>query len=282
MRCTGRTERGTWRRRPSADPARQHRRRTRHVARVWSQTSAGPDGRPGPMGERTFKDLAAHPRLARSARSRGSRLPRQVGRSRHRRGRVGCATTTPSTPGVQESRGNSTRDDSGRLHVVDRLRHASGPPAGDPDRSDGVAVARGHGGGRQRLVGRDLRDEHLPSVRAWPATRGLIGRGKRGGREAAVDRPRRGLGRRAPLAGRRALVRVTIGMFVASLAAGGTPCGCGLNDRSSSEVRVGGRYDVFDASGTVEEPPPFLLIVNTPTDDRRPGMATRWTTCSAR
>jgi len=59
----------------------------------------------------------------------------------------------------------------------------------------------------------------------------------------------------------------TIGLFVGSLAAGGTRTADAVsNDRSDTEVFESRRaFDVFDASGTVEEPHQFLLILNTPT-----------------
>ena len=59
----------------------------------------------------------------------------------------------------------------------------------------------------------------------------------------------------------------TIGLFVGSLAAGGTRTADAVsNDRSDTEVFESRKaFDVFDASGTVEEPHQFLLILNTPT-----------------
>jgi uncharacterized membrane protein YdfJ with MMPL/SSD domain len=59
----------------------------------------------------------------------------------------------------------------------------------------------------------------------------------------------------------------TIGLFVGSLAAGGTRTADAVsNDSSDTQVFESRKaLDVFDASGTVEEPHQFLLILSTPT-----------------
>jgi RND superfamily putative drug exporter len=59
---------------------------------------------------------------------------------------------------------------------------------------------------------------------------------------------------------------LTIGLFVASLAAGGTNTADAVsNDRSDDEVfESRAAYDVFNASGTTEAPHQFLLIVGDP------------------
>ena len=60
---------------------------------------------------------------------------------------------------------------------------------------------------------------------------------------------------------------LTIGLFVGSLAIGGTRTADAVsNDRSDDQVFESRKaFDVFEASGTTEEPHQFLLIVNTPT-----------------
>src|SRR5688572_6245586 len=53
----------------------------------------------------------------------------------------------------------------------------------------------------------------------------------------------------------------TIGIFLASLAAGGTDAENAVSDDSSPEYESGRAYEVFNASGTTDDPSQDLLIV---------------------